>query len=187
MDLCCGGGGGRGKGRVSLGAGARVKWSRDALNRGCTHRMPEAGQCRQAGRAPSGRSMACGLTRWKGAGMAGLGSLRAGAGSVGGDTRCGARTMPRAGGEDFRLEKVHTQKKNRCARGVESGARSWREERARRGGQVLRAGKRAATPPAGVPFLAPKPGSARARKARAELQIKGAQARGRFGTTSAKH
>ena len=137
MDLCCGGGGGRGKGRVSLGAGARVKWSRDALNRGCTHRMPKAGQCRQAGRAPSGRSMACGLTRWKGAGMAGLGSLRAGAGSVGGDTRCGARTSPRAGGEDFRLEKARAQKKNGRARGVESGARSRREERARRGGQVF--------------------------------------------------
>jgi len=43
------------------------------------------------------------------------------------------------GEEEISLVKARAQKKNGRARGVESGARSWREERARRGGQVLRA------------------------------------------------
>ena len=67
------------------------------------------------------------------------------------------------GEEEISPVKARAQKKNGCARGVESGARSWREEHARRGGQGLCCKRVVPRAARAHTRLAPKPGSARAR------------------------
>ena len=68
------------------------------------------------------------------------------------------------GEEEISPVKARAQKKNGRARGVESGARSRREEHARRGGQVLRAAN-------GLCLLAPNPGVGACARARAGAEL----------------